>query len=96
MLREVAGALCRALRPQDRLFRIGGDEFAALVDVRDAARAVEVGQRLNAAARREAGTTVSVGIAVPRPGESDTALLARADRALYAVKRAGGDAEQLA
>lgn len=96
MLREVAGALCRALRPQDRLFRIGGDEFAALVGVRDAARAVEVGQRLNAAARREAGTTVSVGIAVPRPGESDTALLARADRALYAVKRAGGDAEQLA
>jgi len=96
MLREMSVALSGALRSEDHLFRIGGDEFAALVDVETSERALEVGARLTQAASREARATISIGIAVPGPDESDAAVLARADRALYAVKRAGGDGERLA
>jgi len=96
MLREMTVALSGALRGQDHLFRLGGDEFAALIEVEEAEAALEVGNRLSQAARHEAGATVSIGVAVPGPEESDAALLARADRALYAVKREGGDGERLA
>jgi diguanylate cyclase (GGDEF)-like protein len=92
VLRGVAGALTSALRRGDRLYRIGGDEFAALLLVADQAEALEAALRLRAAVQRAAlGVTVSIGIAVPGDGESDAAVLARADRALYRVKDAGRD-----
>ena len=87
-----------ALRRGDRLFRIGGDEFAGA-----AAPSSRASRRSSAAARlREAvvearlGVTVSIGVAVPQAGETDVALLARADRALYSVKAAGRDGVALA
>lgn len=89
-LRTVAAQLACALRRGDEVFRIGGDEFAAIVRVADAEEAVGIGHRLRAAVA-EAGLTVSIGVALPEDGESDAALLARADRALYAVKSAGRD-----
>ena len=46
--------------------------------------------------RRGSGVTVSVGVAVPHAGETDVAVLARADRALYSVKAAGRDGVALA
>jgi diguanylate cyclase (GGDEF)-like protein len=97
VLRGVAAALTSALRRGDRLYRIGGDEFAALLLVSDAAEALEAGTRLRVAVEDAAlGVSVSVGIAVPRDGESDAALLARADRALYRVKAGGRDGVALA
>ncbi|MEA2324666.1 MAG: hypothetical protein QOD81_4516, partial [Solirubrobacteraceae bacterium] len=75
----------------------GGDEFAALLLVSDAAEALEAGTRLRTALEEAAlGVSISVGIAVPRDGESDAALLARADRALYRVKAGGRDGVALA
>jgi diguanylate cyclase (GGDEF)-like protein len=92
VLRAIATALATALRRGDTLFRIGGDEFAALLAVADADEALEAGTRLRAAvADARLGVTVSIGVAVPLPGEADGALLARADRALYRVKAAGRD-----
>jgi diguanylate cyclase (GGDEF)-like protein len=92
LLRAIAAALASALRRGDTLFRIGGDEFAALLAVTDADEAHEAGTRLRAAvADARLGVTVSIGVAVPLPGETDGALLARADRALYRVKAAGRD-----
>jgi diguanylate cyclase (GGDEF)-like protein len=88
----VASALSRAMRRGDRLFRIGGDEFAALVVVSGEAEAHDAGLRLRQAVEdADLGVTISVGIAVPRDGESDAAVLARADRALYRVKASGRD-----
>ena len=96
LLVEVAAALSSALRRGDELFRIGGDEFAALVHVTEEAEALEAGRRLREAAALTRTVTVSVGVAVPFGHESDAALLARADRALYAVKAAGKNGVELA
>jgi diguanylate cyclase (GGDEF)-like protein len=93
----VADAMSGALRRGDRLFRIGGDEFAALVAVESDAQALDAATRLrDAVAAAELGVTASVGAAVPRDGESDASLLARADRALYAAKAGGRDGVKLA
>jgi diguanylate cyclase (GGDEF)-like protein len=93
----VADAMGGALRRGDRLFRIGGDEFAALVAVESDAQALDVATRLrDAVATAELGVTASVGVAVPRDGETDASLLARADRALYAAKAGGRDGVKLA
>jgi diguanylate cyclase (GGDEF)-like protein len=92
VLRDVAAALSGALRRGDTLFRIGGDEFAALLLVSDPDEALEAGSRLREAINAaDLGVTVSIGVAVPMEGEADAALLARADRALYRAKDAGRD-----
>ncbi len=91
-LRETAEALAGALRSGDALYRIGGDEFAALLPGVDGAGAVTVAQRLHEAVRAsEIDLSVSVGAAAAGPGEGEVSVLARADRALYAVKARGRD-----
>ncbi len=97
LLRETATVLCAALRCNDMLYRIGGDEFAALLHVCGPAEALDVGRRLNeAVAGAGLGVTISVGIALPQTGEADTDTLTRADRALYAVKATGRNGVRLA
>ena len=90
-LRQTAAALSGALRRGDQLFRIGGDEFAALIRVAGADEALECGRRLREAVAAVGEVTISIGVALPAPGESDQAALARADQALYQVKAAGRD-----
>ena len=85
----LAECMQAALRDDDLLFRIGGDEFAALVHVSTEEQALALGERLLAAAQERGSVSLSVGVAVEVPGESDTALLARADAAVYAAKAAG-------
>ena len=91
VLRETAAALAGALRRDDELFRIGGDEFAAIIRVDAVHEALDVGRRLREAVADLREVTVSIGVAVPAAGEADHALLARADAALYAVKAEGRD-----
>jgi diguanylate cyclase (GGDEF)-like protein len=94
VLVALAEGLADALRERDTLYRIGGDEFAAVVEVHDAADAVRIGHRLVDTARR-LGHTVSVGVAIARVDENGEAVLARADSALYRVKRHGRDGVRL-
>lgn len=97
LLRESAQVLAAALRRADRLYRVGGDEFAAVIPVSGAGEAFTVAQRMHSAVRTSLpGTTVSVGVALAVPGEDPAAVVARADSALYAVKRAGRDGVRLA
>ncbi|WP_234583262.1 diguanylate cyclase [Micromonospora sp. MH99] len=91
----LARALEGALRHGDELYRIGGDEFVAVIEVSRPEEAVRIAERLTEAARRT-GRTISVGVALPRPGESPDRTLRRADQALYAVKRQGRDGVHLA
>jgi diguanylate cyclase (GGDEF)-like protein len=92
---RLAEALHDALREGDQLYRIGGDEFAVIIDVATPVEATAVASRLVDAARR-VGHTISVGTALHTRGETGTQLLARADKALYEAKRAGRDTARLA
>jgi diguanylate cyclase (GGDEF)-like protein len=96
VLRATAAALSGAMRRGDRVFRIGGDEFAAIVRAADDREAIAAGARLRGAAAVVPDVTVSVGVALPAPGEPDATLIARADAALYRVKGAGRDGVALA
>jgi len=87
-------ALCRV---EDLPGRLGGDEFSLLLPGIDLGGARGLAERVLAAVRsREAlarrGVTVSAGVAQWTPGEFPDDLLRRADEALYAAKRGGGDA----
>jgi diguanylate cyclase (GGDEF)-like protein len=110
VLQRTAEAMDACLRASDRVFRLGGEEFALLLEtgdiegvaellerIREAIEALDVepkeGQRLSA----------SIGWAVyPEDARERSELVAVADAALYAAKRAGrnrvirGGAEPLA
>ncbi|HYD09598.1 MAG TPA: EAL domain-containing protein [Acidimicrobiales bacterium] len=93
VLKEVAAAMVGALRTEDRVYRIGGDEFAAILPALDPAGALTVGERLCAAASvvlAPFGASLSVGLTVPAAGESPSTYLPRADAVLYGAKRQGG------
>lgn len=96
LLREVAASLSDALRRGDELFRIGGDEFAALLRVQSEAEAMDAAERLVAAAAELGDVTVSIGVAMCEDDEPVESVLGRADRALYEVKQQGRNAAALA
>jgi two-component system cell cycle response regulator len=94
VLVAAAEALQRALRAEDVLGRLGGEEFLALLPDTGAEAAGRAAERLRAAVARAGGpvhVTASVGWAVLRDGEAPDDLVRRADSALYAAKSEGRD-----
>ena len=90
ILRDLASSIDTVLRAEDRMYRIGGDEFAAVLHDVDEEGAAEIGQRMCDAATEvmgEFGAGLSVGIAIPAPYEDAQQYLGRADKVLYEVKR---------
>lgn len=81
------------LRAEDALYRWGGEEFCILLSHTSAAGARILAERVRRLVGAEPleglAITVSLGVATRLPGESAEALMARADEALYAAKRAG-------
>ncbi len=106
VLVELATRVRAQIRDVDTLARYGGEEFVVVLAETDRAGAVQAAERICAAVRRrpfdEDGeqpidVTLSLGVAVfPDHGTSSTALLRRADEALYAAKRGGRDGWRLA
>ena len=98
VLEQVGRRLKAISRGADVAARVGGDEFLMLMtDASSQEVVAQVGQRLiNALSRpyrideREVGISCSVGIAMYPDGCSQRKLIARADVAMYAAKRAGG------
>jgi diguanylate cyclase (GGDEF)-like protein/PAS domain S-box-containing protein len=82
------------LRESDLLARLGGDEYAVLLPAGGRADAEVVADALVTAVRErdEPKVTVSAGVALidAETGSADD-LLVSADRAMYTVKRRGGD-----
>jgi diguanylate cyclase (GGDEF)-like protein/putative nucleotidyltransferase with HDIG domain len=91
----IADVLRSSTRPSDSVFRIGGEEFCAVLpglEERDAFAVAESLRRRVAAVGGDVPlpVTVSVGIAsFPAHASSREKLLACADAAMYASKRAG-------
>lgn len=95
-LKHIAAVLRRGVRAGDLVARIGGDEFALLVEPVDEAAARAKAATLLAAAAESAfewtGAAVpvgiSIGLAMIEPGDTIDSLLARADARMYETKAA--------
>jgi diguanylate cyclase (GGDEF)-like protein len=102
VLREVATALAATVRPPDVLARTGGEELVVLGLVSDSSEARHLAERLRLAvagtgARLQRQVTVSIGVALARPGYGEEPtdalwrLIDRADAAMYEAKQHGRD-----
>ncbi len=93
VLRRVGELLRRGLRPDDFAARYGGEEFAVLLGESAGDGAPHTAERLRQsfceAEWPQRPVTVSIGIARAERLDSAASLIARADAALYAAKRAG-------
>jgi diguanylate cyclase (GGDEF)-like protein len=97
VLREVARRLRAAVRGDDLLARVGGEEFGVLLPGADLAHAAEVGERICSHVRAgpivvpecSLAVTVSVGAVALDPQDDELSLVSRADLRLYEAKRDG-------
>jgi diguanylate cyclase (GGDEF)-like protein len=97
-LKSAAHVLQRHLRRGDQAARYGGEEFVAILPGTDPEGAAHLAERVREAVQKNRlvfegarlDLTASFGLAVwPEDGKEADALLASADRALYAAKQAG-------
>ena len=92
LLCDAAGALVGAVRAQDTVVRLGGDEFCVLAPQTDAAHAEYLVERvresLAGVTAGLSGLSASIGTAVfPADGTTPDRLLAAADQAALEAKR---------
>ena len=94
-LRAAASVLSSAVRGEDLLARVGGDEFGVLLEGAGIDEAVAVAERMRLSARAVSLPSgllaMSVGCAAAGPNDSPRALWSAADAALYEAKRGGKD-----
>ena len=91
-IRSVGDRLSDTARAGDSVYRIGGDEFAALLPEASAWAALNFTQRLHASLETDgAGVTVSVGLAESTAVSTRDGLIEQADIALMEAKLGGRD-----
>ena len=94
---HLAGIIRESVRPSDVVVRFGGEEFLFLLPDSDSAQSASALERLLADLARNPlvyrGTRIplsfSAGVTARRRGQSRDTVIAAADHALYAAKRAG-------
>ena len=90
LLMRLAEILTAQMRKSDYVFRYGGEEFLVLLPDTELPMACEAAERLRAAVEREAGVTISLGVAAYHEGMPDKETLVKAaDAALYRAKEGG-------
>ena len=102
VLKGIADAIQQTLRASDIVARVGGEEFVVLLLDTELPHADTAADKVRLSVREQTfdggstqpggRVTVSVGVASwPRHGDTAEAVLAAADKALYAAKAAGRD-----
>lgn len=94
---HLADVIRRTVRPSDVVVRFGGEEFLFLLPDTDARQAMHALRRLQCDLIRhplvylgaEIALSFSAGVAARQRGQSRDSVIAAADHALYAAKRAG-------
>ena len=100
LLREIAARIVAEIRPCDTAARLGGDEFVVICEefspepVSAKVEAERLGERIALIVAQPyvvggwtIKTTVSIGCAIPQPGQSPNDVLRAADSAMYASKQ---------
>lgn len=101
VLVELVEIIKTTLRQQDRVYRIGGEEFVLVLRVANSAGLEAALDKVQAAIRGQlqcpsGPVTVSIGAAMLEPEERIRSWLTRADAALYRAKRAGRNRTEIA
>ncbi len=103
VLCAVARALSTSLRGSDIVARMGGDEFLMVLLDTNARGGVVVAERVQQCLREKKGMnswpvpiSLSFGIAEMDTSTSEETAISRADAALYAAKRSGGNQYRVA
>ena len=96
LLQEVAQRMRQVMRKQDRLFRMGGDEFAVLMPNTTTAQGMLLGERLIELlvqpihfGHHKLSVSGSIGVAQWDGKTEGLELMRQADLAMYAAKREG-------
>lgn len=97
VLKQLTATMMDDIRRSDSVFRYGGEEFVILLSNTSETTAVQIAERLRGKIESldcESGgekvpTTVSIGIASLRNGDTISKLLKRADQAMYKAKSSG-------
>ena len=97
VLQELARVLKSQLRARDVIARYGGEEFAIILPGVTFSQALRVAERLRRSVEKhlfkykdvQIPVTISLGLAMMRDGLDETAIVEKADKALYLAKRSG-------
>jgi diguanylate cyclase len=100
VLRLVALSLKQTIKGQDLAARYGGEEFAVVLPATALRQALTVADHIRRAVmskelkKKSTGeilgrVTISIGVSMLQPGDSQDTLIERADACLYAAKRNG-------
>ena len=93
VLRQMADRLRTLIRETDHFSRIGGDEFAIILNGVDIDRARVAGERIATTIAEQPfvngrfSVSITLGISSARPGDCFESIIERADEELYKSKR---------
>lgn len=94
VLIQLAEVLTEEVRSEDRVARLGGEEFVVILPQTDAEEAIEQARRLNKVVGNTKWETidrltVSIGVSTFSESDTESTILNSADQALYQAKASG-------